>query len=121
MKILANPSTQVILEALRYEYSDRGHADFRRECPDIIAPLVRAIVAELQRNSIFPATKKISDIGVFIQKRGDEFVLSDVDKPSVRDDYSFLKAEDAAHGYVRKILDAYWLKSDKDSRVRPRR
>jgi len=114
LAILDNPSTQNILEKLGYEYSDRGLSAYRADRPNIVPALVAAIVRELNQHPVFPPQYReaLPQVGVYIRRRGTEFILMDIDKPSVWQDHAFPTAEGAAHGYVRKILDDYWLKSD---------
>jgi hypothetical protein len=109
LRVLFHPSTQNILEALGYEYSESGHADYRKTRPNIVAPLVRAVVTELAQNPIFPTSKVTPKVGLFIEKRGDKYVLVDTERLSEWNEHAFPTAEGAAHGYVRKILDRYWL------------
>jgi hypothetical protein len=112
LSILANPTTQNILERLGYEYSDRGHAEYRKTRPNIIPSLAQAIVAELQMNPIFPPQHRPPEVGVYIHKLPNGFALIDIDKPSVREEDIHPTAEGAARGYVRKVLDDYWLEPD---------
>ena len=114
LTVLANPSTQVIPEALGYEYSDRGLREYRTNRPPIMEYLVGAIVKELDQHAVFPPKyrDRLPDVGVFIQKHGDQFVLLDIDKPSVSQEHVFASAESAARGYVIKMLDTYWLRTD---------
>src|SRR6516164_9246527 len=95
LKILANPCTEVIFEALGYEYSEKGHARYRQECPNIVPRLVRAIVVELGHSSVFPPAQRLPQTGLFIHKRGEEFVLVHNDKPSDGNEHAFPTAEGA--------------------------
>jgi hypothetical protein len=117
LDLLARPSTQNILKKLGFEYSDRGLAEYRKARPNLVPILVRAIVDELKSNPIFP--KKYRDkaptVGVFISKQADDFILRDIDKPSVVAEHIFSDPEAAARGYIRKILDSYWLQPDNES------
>jgi hypothetical protein len=78
--------------------------------------LVSAIVAELKVHPIFPPRHRdrLPDCGLYIQQQGDKYIFSDVDKPSVRDDYPFPTPEGAARAYIQKLFDSYWLKPDRD-------
>ncbi|MGA2230363.1 MAG: hypothetical protein ABSH22_05640 [Tepidisphaeraceae bacterium] len=116
MELLANPSTQRILEAMGYEYSERGLADYRRSRPNIVPALVRAIVAELERHPVFPSryTDQTPEVGVYIRKLGNDFVFKEIDKPSVWQEHAFSNPEGAARAYIQRVIDAYWLKPDKD-------
>jgi hypothetical protein len=112
LAILRDPSTRNILEKLGYEYSVRGQDEYRKERPNIVPALVDAIVAELQRCPVFPTKflNALPEIGVYIQWRDGDFVVMDIDKPSVWMEHVFPTAERAARVYVGKILDPYWLK-----------
>jgi hypothetical protein len=114
LAILDNPSTQNILERLGYEYSDCGLSAYRADRPNIVPALVGAIARELGQHPVFPPKYRdaLPQVGIYIRKQGAEFILMDIDKPSVWQDHAFPTAEGAARGYVRKVLDDYWLKSD---------
>jgi hypothetical protein len=122
LALLANPSTQNILEKLGYEYSDRGLSEFRKARPNIVPTLVRAIVAEMELHPIFPPSSRdrLPECGKYISKTGGNFVLMDVDKPSVWVEYVFATPEEAARGYIRKVLDSYWLESDASDDLHPK-
>lgn len=114
LKVLANPSTQTILESLGYEYSASGLSEYRKTRPNIFPHLVRAVMKELEQHPIFPPEYRdhLPQIGVYIHKREAGYVLMDIDKPSVREERCFATSEGAVRGYVRKILEPYWLESD---------
>jgi hypothetical protein len=122
LALLANPSTQNILEKLGYEYSDRGLSEFRKTRPNIVPTLIAAILAELELHPVFPLSSRdrLPDCGKYITKTGNNFVLMDIDKPSVWVEYVFVTPEEAAHGYIRKVLDPYWLQSDLSSDIPPK-
>jgi hypothetical protein len=122
MELLANPSTQNILEKLGYEYSDRGLAEYRKTRPNIVPALVQAIVRELRSHPVFPTRFEIRlpDCGFYIYKQGDDFVLMDMEKPSIWTEQAFPTREGAARGYVRKLLDSYWLRSDTENTILPK-
>lgn len=117
LELLANPSTQMILEKLGYEYSAQGLAKYRKTRPNFVPALVQAIATELQTHPIFPLKfrGRLPETGVYIRKQDGAFVLRNIDKPSVWSEYAFPTAERAARGYVQTILDSYWLQPDRDS------
>src|ERR1700733_9125505 len=101
IELLANPSTQNILEKLGFEYSDRGLSEYRKAHPNLVLMLVQAIVTELEGHPIFPPKCRdhLPEIGVYIRKQNKDFVLMDIDKPSVWQEYTFSTPEGAARGY----------------------
>jgi hypothetical protein len=114
LALLAKPTTQTILEKLGFDFSDSGLSEYRKTHPNIAPSLIRAIVKELEIHSIFPPYFRdhIAQSGVFIRKQGDDFVLMDMDKPSVWMEQAFPTPDGAARGYIRKVIDTYWLQPD---------
>ena len=115
LAILANPSTQTILEKLGYEYSDRGHAEYRKARPNIVPPLVLAIVKELERHPAFPPEyRDLPKMGLYVRKEGDNVVLVDTVEPSAlrAGAFPFATPDGAARAYVRMVLEPYWLQLD---------
>jgi hypothetical protein len=121
LDLLANPSTQNILEKLGFEYSPAGQSMYRLDPPNIVPPLVQAIANELKSIPVFPPKYRDHppQVGFYIYQAGTDYVLKDIDKPSVWQEHAFRTAEGAARGYVRKILDAYWLRPDTDADASP--
>jgi hypothetical protein len=120
LNLLANSSTQNILEKLGYEYSNRGLSEYQKSRPNIVPTLVQAIVTELGLHPQFPpmSQREIQDgglsqnVGLSIVREGSEFVLLEVDKSNVWVKFRYTTAEQAARAYIYKVVDAYWLRSD---------
>jgi hypothetical protein len=123
LEVIANPSTQTIVEKLGYEYSPLGLASCRKSRPNIMPALVRAVVTELEREPIFPQARRgpRPEVGVFIQKQDGEFVVWNIDKPSAWGKETFTTADGAATRFIRYRCDAYWLGTDVDRDERPNR
>jgi hypothetical protein len=121
LDLLCNPSTQNVLEKLGFEYSERGHGEYRKHRPNIVPPLVRAVVTELESTGGFPepGIDRPPEMGLYIRERAGTFVLIDVDKPSVSEEQTFTTPEPAAKGYIYAVLDAYWLSPDADGPAEP--
>jgi hypothetical protein len=117
LQILADPSTQNILEKFGYEYSLAGAAEFRKSRVNIVPILVSAIVAELQSHGVFPPSARLqisATTGLYIEKRMDGFAVVNVEKPSIVSEWVHAKPTEVARSYAYKVLDDYWLQADRD-------
>jgi hypothetical protein len=114
LKLLANPSTQNILETFGYEYSVAGQDAFRSARQNIVPALVKAIVTELALDPVFPPRYRLHlpEIGLYIENRADGCAVINIEKPSVVDEYVHPTAEGAARSYIYKSIDSYWLAAD---------
>jgi hypothetical protein len=122
LTLLADRSTQNFLEKLGYEYSPAGLSLYRRNRPDIMPALVKAVVAELERDPIFPPEYRgsIPQFGLFIRGEGRDFTVMDIDKPSAWGKEIFSTSEGAARRYIRKRCDKYWFDSDPSHDEQPK-
>jgi hypothetical protein len=116
LRLLANPSTQNILEAFGYDYSDSGLAEFRKVRPNIVPILIQAIITELEHDPVFPpsARKCLPQIGLYIHHKNEGYAVMDIDKPSVFDEHVHATREGAARSYIYKSIDPYWLQTDRE-------
>ena len=99
------------LEILGYEHSTRGRQQFDAERPDIQPSLTDAICDDLKRSGVFPRRFgfRRPEYGAFIERRGDDFVLIDRDKPSIETRWTYKSAHAAARALVRKRCDHGFL------------
>jgi hypothetical protein len=114
LDLLANPSTQNIVEKLGFEYSERGQEEYRAHRPNIVPALVRAIVTELESKDLFPEAgiDRVPQMGISICEHAGKFFLMEIDKPSAWEEQVFATPEAAAKAYVYEVVDAYWLRDD---------
>ncbi len=121
LELLAKPSTQNFLEKLGYEYSTGGLTLYRRDRPNIMPAIVKAVVAELERHPVFPSEYRnsVPTCGLFIRRDDQDFAVMDIDKPSAWDKTVFSTAEGAARRYIRMRCDQYWFDSDFSQDERP--
>ena len=99
------------LEFLGYEYSTRGREQFGEERPDIEPVLRDAIYHDIQHGGVFPSQYRVRppQCGVFIEQRGDKYVLIDRDKPPVETRWIYQSLDTAARALIRKCCDHAYL------------
>jgi hypothetical protein len=105
------PAKRHVLEILGYENSKEGRQKFQTDHVDLEVMLSSAISKDVNLLGIFPRKFLLQkpEVGTYLKKSGQAFVVVEMDKPSVWTQWSYSSLESAARALIRKLCDSAYL------------